>query len=193
MRGSKKISQFFFDPTPLLSTGNCKNSDFIEEHLLLGIQNLGYTDGLELRHGKIEIQSYRIYDGLDITTDRERWSQNNKEIHRCPNFGNTSVCEQPVCGHTALGLHSTRPLVHKSMHWLLDRNLVQDRVRRKYPGSARNLDTIQSMVYSLFSIWKGRRKKQSNKSKGMAELMRHVSMGFTRLKRFLSQECKKRF
>lgn len=76
----------------------------------------------------------------------------------------------------------------ESMHWQLDSNLVQDRVRRKYPGAARNLDTMQRMVHSLFSIWKGRRKKRSDKSKGMAELMRHVSMSFTRLKRFLSQK-----
>lgn len=42
--------------------------------------------------------------------------------------------------------------------------------------------------YSLFSIRKGCRKKRSDKAKGMAELMRHVSTGITKLLRFLSQK-----
>ena len=47
---------------------------------------------------------------------------------------------------------------------------------------------IQRIVHSLFSIWKGLRKKRDDKRKGMAELMREVSMGFTRLLRFLRQK-----
>ena len=74
------------------------------------------------------------------------------------------------------------------MHWGLDVNLSQDKVKRKSAKAARNLDTIQRMVYSVFSIWKGLRKKRSDKRKGVAELMRHVSMSFTRLMRFLYQK-----
>ena len=73
------------------------------------------------------------------------------------------------------------------MHWGLDVNLLQDKVKRKSAKAARNLYTIQRMVYSVFSIWKGLRKKRSDKGKGVAELMRHVSMSFTRLMRFLYQ------
>ena len=76
------------------------------------------------------------------------------------------------------------------MHWGLDVNLLQDKVKRKSAKAARNLDTIQRMVYSVFSIWKGLRKKRSDKRKGVAELMRHVSMSFTRLMRFLCQNEK---
>ena len=47
------------------------------------------------------------------------------------------------------------------------------------------------MVYSIFSIWKGLRKKRSDKRKGVAELMRHVSMNFTLLMRFLGQKWNK--
>ncbi len=74
------------------------------------------------------------------------------------------------------------------MHWGLDVNLLQDKVKRKSAKAARNLDTILRMVYSIFSIWKGLRKKRSDKRKGVAELMRHVSMNFTLLMRFLGQK-----
>ena len=74
------------------------------------------------------------------------------------------------------------------MHWGLDVNLLQDKVKRKSAKAARNLDTIQRIVCSVFSIWKGLRKKRADKIKGMAELMRNVSMSFTRLMHFLCQK-----
>ena len=76
----------------------------------------------------------------------------------------------------------------ESMHWSLDFNLLQDRIKRKSAKAVRNLDSIQRIVHSVFSIWKGLRKKKSDKRKGMAELMRYVSMSFTRLLRFLHQK-----
>lgn len=76
----------------------------------------------------------------------------------------------------------------ESMHWVLDFNLLQDKVKRKSARAARNLDTIQRIVHSVFSIWRGLRKKRSDKRKGMAELMRNVAMGFTRILRFLYQK-----
>ena len=74
------------------------------------------------------------------------------------------------------------------MHWMLDYNLLQDKIKRKSARAARNLDTIQRIVYAVFSIWKGLSKKRADKRKGMAELMRHVSMSFTRLLAFLGQK-----
>ena len=74
------------------------------------------------------------------------------------------------------------------MHWMFDYNLLQDKIKRKSARAARNLDTIQRIVYAVFSIWKGLRKKRADKRKGMAELMRHVSMSFTRLLAFLGQK-----
>lgn len=76
----------------------------------------------------------------------------------------------------------------ESMHWGLDTNLKQDSVKRKSSAAARNLDTIQRIAFSLFSVRKGRREKRSDKAKGLAELMRGVSMNFTNLIRFLSQK-----
>ena len=76
----------------------------------------------------------------------------------------------------------------ESMHRGPDVNLMQDGIRRKYPGAARNLDTIQRIVFSIFSIWKRLRKKHSDKNKGVAELMRYISMCFPKLLRLLSQK-----
>ncbi|MDE6415905.1 MAG: ISAs1 family transposase, partial [Duncaniella sp.] len=76
----------------------------------------------------------------------------------------------------------------ESMHWGLDVNLLQDKIKRKSSRAARNLDTIQRIVCSIFSVWKGRRKKKADKQKGMAELMRYISMSFSRLIRFLAQK-----
>ena len=35
-----------------------------------------YTEGPELRHGRIESRTYRIFDGLDIIADKEKWGGN---------------------------------------------------------------------------------------------------------------------
>ena len=91
--------------------------------------------------------------------------------------------DTPALGHLVRSHWSI-----ESMHWGLDVNLMQDGIRRKSPRAARNLDTIQRIVFSVFSIWKGLRKKRSDKKKGVAELMRHISMNFTKLLRFLSQK-----
>lgn len=74
------------------------------------------------------------------------------------------------------------------MRWGLDTKLLQDNIKRKSTKAARNLDTLQRMVYSLFSVLKGRRKKLSDKAKGMVQLMRFVSKGIPRLLHFLSQK-----
>lgn len=76
----------------------------------------------------------------------------------------------------------------ESMHWSLDCNFMQDRIKRKSPRAARNLDTLQRIVHGIFSIWRGRRKKLADKKKGNAELMRRVSLSFTRLMAFLKQK-----
>ena len=74
------------------------------------------------------------------------------------------------------------------MHWDLDRNLRQDFIRRKSTRSARNLDPIQRMVLAILSIWKGKRKKLSDKAKGTAELIGELSMNFTAIIHMLAQK-----
>ncbi len=76
----------------------------------------------------------------------------------------------------------------ESLHWALDRNLKQDSIKRKIPKAARNLDTLQRIVLNVISIWKNRRKKKSDKKKGVAELLRDNAGSFTRLLKFLRQK-----
>ena len=157
-----------------------------------------YTEGPELAHGRIETGTYRVYDGPDIIADKKKWG------------GNMTIIEyESSTVKKSTGVHTSEKRLYvssmptdtpqpgtivrnhwsiESMHWGLDHNLQQDNIKRKSTRAARNLDTIQRIVYSVFSIWKGLRKKQSNKNKGMAELIRHISMSFTRLMRFLSQK-----
>lgn len=157
-----------------------------------------YTAGPELGHGRIETRTYRIYDGLEIIADRQKWSGNMTiveyeadTVRKSTGVRTTEkrlyVSSLPA-DTPALGHFVRSHWYIESMHWGLDVNLKQDGIRRKSPRAARNLDTIQRIVFSVFSIWKGLRKKHIDKSKGVAELMRYVSMSFTRLLRFLSQK-----
>ncbi|WP_350478656.1 ISAs1 family transposase [Bacteroides acidifaciens] len=157
-----------------------------------------YTVGPELGHGRIETRTYHIYDGLEIIADRQKWGGNmtiieyESETVRKASGVHTSekrlyVSSLPT-STPALGALVRNHWSIESMHWALDCNLLQDRIKRKSAKAARNLDSIQRIVHSVFSIWKGLRKKRSDKRKGMAELMRYVSMSFTRLLRFLHQK-----
>lgn len=156
-----------------------------------------YTTGPELGHGRIETRTYRVYDGLGIIADKEKWGGNmtvvEYESDTVKKSTGTHTSEKRLYvsslpGDTpALGRFVRSHWSIESMHWGLDVNLMQDNIKRKSTRAARNLDTIQRMVYSVFAIWKGLRKKRSDKNKGIAELMRHISMSFTRLMRFLSQ------
>lgn len=157
-----------------------------------------YTEGPELGHGRIERRTYYVYDGLNLITDKAKWGGNLTVVEFVSHCTKKSTGAQTT--ETRLyvsNLPVETPFIGKavrnhwsieSMHWGLDFNLLQDSIKRKSPKAARNLDTMQRIVYSLFSIWKGRRKKLSDKAKGMAELMRFVSRSFTRLLHFLSQK-----
>lgn len=157
-----------------------------------------YTDGPELGHGRIETRTYNVYDGLELITDKDKWG------------GNLTVVEfVSQCTKKSTGAKTTETRLYvsnlpvdtkwigkavrthwsiESMHWGLDFNLLQDKTKRKTIKAARNLDTLQRIIFSLYSIWRGRRKKRSDKAKGLAELMRSVSMSFSKLIRFLSQK-----
>ena len=157
-----------------------------------------YEEDAELAHGRIETRAYRVYDGLDIVADKEKWGGNmtiiEYESQTVKKSTGTSSSEKRLyvsslpAGTPMLGAVVRAHWSIESMHWGLDFNLCQDKIKRKYPKAARNLDTIQRIVHSVFSIWKGLRKKLSDKNKGIAELMRAISMSFTKLMRFLSQK-----
>lgn len=157
-----------------------------------------YTEEPVLGHGRIETRTYRVFDGLDIIADKEKWGGNmtiieyESETVKKSSGAQTSekrlyVSSLPA-STPALGSLVRNHWSIESMHWALDFNLLQDKIKRKSARAARNLDTIQRIVLSVFSIWRGLRKKRSDKRKGMAELMRNVAMGFTRILRFLYQK-----
>lgn len=157
-----------------------------------------YSEGPELGHGRIETRTYNVYDGLQLIADKDKWGGNLTVVEFVSRTRKKSTGEEktetrlyvtslpvdtPWLGK-AIRLH----WLIESMHWNLDVNLQQDKIKRKSATAARNLDTIQRLALALFSVWKGRRKKRSDKSKGLKDLMRTVSQSFTKLKRFLSQK-----
>lgn len=156
------------------------------------------TYGPELGHGRIETRTYRIFCGGDIVVDKDKWGAGLTVVEYCSDTVIKSTGERSFEKRfyvtslppdtPDLGLIVRRHWSIESMHWELDRNLLQDDIKRRTAKAARNLDTLQRIVHSVFSIWKGLRKKLSDKKKGMAELMRSVSMNFSKLKRFLSQK-----
>ena len=157
-----------------------------------------HTVGPELGHGRIETRTYSVYDGLELIHDRQKWGGNLTVVvfeseTTIKSTGETTwdrrfyVSSLPTCAP------NLAPAIRKhwgieSMHWGLDTILRQDSTRRKSVKAARNLDTLQRIVHGLFSIWKAKRKKLSDKAKGITELMRNISMSFTRLMRFLTQK-----
>ena len=170
----------------------------VEDKLQAQIPAYSYTEGPELDHGRIETRTYRIYDGLDVIADKKKWGGNltviEFESHTVKKSMGTHTAEKRLyvtslpTDTPQLGSIVRKHWSIESMHWGLDFNLLQDKIKRKYTEAARNLDTIQRIVHLLFSVWKGHRKKRSDKRKGMAELMRSISMCFTKLLRFLSQK-----
>ncbi|RXE71670.1 ISAs1 family transposase [Muribaculaceae bacterium Isolate-002 (NCI)] len=141
----------------------------IEDRLVEHTPVYSYTEGPELAHGRIETRTYRVYDGPDIIADKEKWG------------GNMTIIEyESSTVKKSTGVHTSEKRLYvssmptdtpqpgtivrnhwsiESMHWGLDHNLQQDNIKRKSTRAARNLDTIQRIVYSVFSIWKGLRKK----------------------------------
>ena len=78
----------------------------------------------------------------------------------------------------------------ESMHWGLDHNLQQDNIKRKSTRAARNpRHHTENRLLGVLNMERTSQ-KQSDKNKGMAELIRHISMSFTQLMRFLSQNEK---
>lgn len=170
----------------------------VEDRLRQHTPLYSYTEGPELGHGRIETRTYNIYDGLEIIADKEKWGGNMTIIeYESLTIKKSTGIRTSEKRLYVSSLPTTIPRLGaivrnhwsiESMHWGLDVNLLQDKIKRKSARAARNLDTIQRIVYSIFSVWKGRRKKKADKKKGMAVLMRNISMSFSLLIRFLAQK-----
>lgn len=170
----------------------------VEDKVKYATPRFTYTEGPELAHGRIENRAYNVYDGLEVIADKDKWGRNLTVVEFISrSIRKSTGAETTETRFYVSNLPYDTPWIGKavryhwsieSMHWGLDVNLLQDSIKRKSPKAARNLDTIQRIVYSLFSIWRGRRKKLADKERGMAELMRFISYSFTRLMHFLSQK-----
>jgi predicted transposase YbfD/YdcC len=170
----------------------------VEDKIKQCAPRFSYREGIELEHGRIEKRTYNVYNGLELIADKDKWGGNLTVVEFVSNSTKKSTSEETTETRFYVSdLPDDTPWIGRavrdhwaieSMHWGLDFNLLQDSIKRKTNNAARNLDTLQRIAYSLFSIWKGRRKKRSDKAKGLAELMRHVSGNITKLLRFLSQK-----
>jgi predicted transposase YbfD/YdcC len=170
----------------------------VEDRIKQCIPKFSYQESTKLDHGRIENRTYNVYDGLKLIADKDKWGGDLTVVEFISNCTEKSTgAETTETRFYVSNLPNNTPWIGmavrkhwaiESMHWGLDSNLSQDRIKRNTTKAARNLDTLQRIVYSLFSIWKGRRKKRSDKAKGLAKLMRHVSRSFTNLLHFLSQK-----
>ena len=118
----------------------------VEDRLKERTPVYSHTEWPELGYGRNENRTYRVFDGLDIIVDKEKWGGNMTIIaYESETVKKTSgvqtsekrlyVSSLPT-GTPALG-----SLVHN--HWSLDFNLLQDRIKRKSAKAVRNLDSIQ--------------------------------------------------
>lgn len=170
----------------------------IEDNIELAEPMDVYSEGPLLEHGRIETRVCRIFLGNNLIADREKWNGDLMVIEirtateRKSNSQKSSERRFYISSFQSSAKQlNTIAKMHwaiESMHWDLDRNLRQDFIRRKSARSARNLDTIQRMVLAILSIWKGKRKKLSDKKKGTAELLGELSMNFTGIMRLLAQK-----
>lgn len=170
----------------------------VEDGIKRQAPEFSYTTGPEIGHGRIETRKYSVYNGLEFIADKGKWSGDLTVVEFVSHCIKKSTGEKTTETRLYLsnlpvdtrwiGMPARCHWSIESMHWELDYNLRQDSIKRKSSNAARNLDTIHRVVHSLFSIWRGRRKKLSDKAKGMAELMRTVSSGFTKLLHLLYQK-----
>lgn len=189
-----------------------KGGDFLIElkanqrTLRYGIEdNVGFSEPVDvhsegpcLEHGRIETRVCRIFRGEDLIADRDKWKGNLTVIEirtaseRKSDGQKSSERRFYISSFQGsakrLGAIARMHWAIESMHWDLDRNLKQDSIKRKSARAARNLDTIQRTVLSILSIWKGKRRKVSDKKKGTAELIGDLSMNFTGIMRLLAQK-----
>lgn len=170
----------------------------IEDNVELAAPVDVYPEGPFLEHGRIETRLCRIFRGEDLIADREKWDGNLTVIEirtateRKSDGRKSSERRFYVSSFHGsarrLGAIARMYWAIESMHWDLDRNLRQDSIKRKSAKAARNLDTIQRVVLAILSIWKGKRRKLSDKAKGTAELIGELSMNFTGIMRMLAQK-----
>lgn len=170
----------------------------IEDSIKMASPLDSYKEGPVLEHGRIETRTCKIYTGKEHIKDRDKWNEDFTIIEILTSTekksDNSFASEQRLYLSNMTGSAELFNKITKqhwsieSMHWCLDRNLQQDRIKRKTEQAARNLDTIQRIVLTIIAAWKNRRKKVADKQKGVAKILRELSMNFTKMLHFLNQK-----
>ncbi len=166
----------------------------LEDRIRTAIPSDVYTESPSLEHGRIESRICRIYRGEELIADQKKWNGRLTVIEILTDTTKKSdgrnTSEQRLYISSLDGTAKQFALITRqhrsieSMHWNLDYNLRQDSIKRKTERATRNLDTIQRMALAIFAIWKNKRRKVSDKSKGTAELARELSLNLTKVVRF---------
>jgi hypothetical protein len=90
----------------------------VEDRLKERTSVYSHTEGPELGHGRIETRTYRVFDGLDIIADKEKWGGNMKRLRRhLAYIPLKSACMS--ASTPALGSLVRNHWSIESMHWSL--------------------------------------------------------------------------
>lgn len=124
-----------------------KGADFVIE-LKANQRSLRYSLEVPcLDHGRIETRVCRVYRGEELIVDKEKWNgrltviQEDTVTERKSN-GQTSFEKRLYlssldCKAKLLSLITRRHRLIESMYWDLDRNFLQDKIKRKTARSSK--------------------------------------------------------
>lgn len=156
-----------------------------------------YCSEPTLAHGRIETRICKVYQDDALIADKKKWggelvvievfnniiTKKNNKITMDKRIYISSVKKSAK----ELSEITQKHWLSEINHWHLDVNFKQDRIKRKYTNSARNLDTIQRLCCTLLSAWRLLRKKRKDKCLGNAKLMLKLSNNSKFSLDFLSQ------
>ena len=157
-----------------------------------------HNEEATLEHGRIEERFTRVFQAEDLDVDPTKWScvlriievivkttdkRTNKETaDRRLYISNLDVPADVI------GFIIRQHWRIEINHWHLDRNFKQDQIKRKNDVAARNLDALLRLSMSSISIWKNLRRKNSDRNKGVAEILRMLRGSLTSIVKFLMQK-----
>ena len=89
------------------------------------------------------MRTYRVSDGMELIADKEKWGGNltvvQFESDTVKKSTGTHVCKKRLYVSSVIRSHQSM----ESMHWGLDSNFLQDKIKRKSMKAAGNLNTLQ--------------------------------------------------
>lgn len=98
------------------------------------------------------MRTYRVSDGMELIADKEKWGGNltvmQFESDTVKNPQERMSVKKAVCVELPPGASHPGAVIRshqsmESMHWGLDSNFLQDKIKRKSMKAAGNLNTLQ--------------------------------------------------